>query len=84
MRPCSASRWIVTIASGDAAAETQWFATTSMCTVLDAATSGKVYYFIDTSAENARQLAATYGTMIYGDPLQSLLAAPQASDRAGG
>ena len=70
------------IASGDAAAETQIIAAGVDVRVLDAATSGKVYYFIDTSAENARQLAATYGTMIYGDPLQSLLAAPQASEAA--
>ena len=70
------------IASGDAAAETQIIAVGVDLRVLDAATSGKVYYFIDTSAENARQLAATYGTMIYGDPLQSLLAAPQASEAA--
>ncbi len=70
------------IASGDAAAETQIIAAGVDVRVLDAATSGKVYYFIDTSAENARQLAATYGTMIYGDPLQSLLAAPQASETA--
>jgi len=70
------------IASGDATAETQILAAGVDVRVLDAATSDKVYYFIDTSVENARQLAATYGTMIYGDPLQSLLAAPQALEAA--
>ncbi|MCU0503363.1 MAG: M20/M25/M40 family metallo-hydrolase, partial [Anaerolineae bacterium] len=70
------------IASGDAAAETQIITAGVDVRVLDSATSGKAYYFIDTSAANARQLAATYGTMVYGDPMQSLLAAPQASEAA--
>jgi hypothetical protein len=68
------------IASGDAAAEPLIAAAGVAVRVLDADTTGKVYYFIDASAENVRQLAAAYGSVVYGDPLQFLLAAPHASE----
>lgn len=44
--------------------------------LLDADTSGKTYYFVDAQAEGASDAASEFGTVIYADARQLLLAVP--------
>ena len=50
--------------------------------VLDADTSGKVYYFFDSQAEGAQALAEIVGTVVYSDTQQLLVALNAADEPA--
>ena len=50
--------------------------------LLDGDTSGKAYYFVDARAEGATQLAGQFGTILYQDNNQLLLAVALANEGA--
>jgi len=50
--------------------------------LLDADTAGKSYYFADAQADDASAQAGQFGTVIYGDAWQLLLAAPTDNEAA--
>ncbi len=49
---------------------------------LDADTAGKVYYFVDAQAEDARAQAGRFGEILYADAWQLLLALPAENEPA--
>jgi len=73
----SATRYL---ASGDAAAGAKVAAAGIAIRVLDADTTNKVYYFVDATAPQARQLALSFGAVVYDDPQQLLLAVAQTQE----
>ena len=50
--------------------------------ILDADTAGKVYYFVDAQAEDARTHAGRFGEILYADAWQLLLALPAENEPA--
>ncbi len=50
--------------------------------LLDADTSGKVYYFVDAQAAGAQEQAGRFGTIIYADAQQLLVALPGENEPA--
>ena len=48
--------------------------------LLDADTAGKAYYFADAQADGAREAVSRFGTIIYADERQLLVAAPDENE----
>lgn len=70
------------IASAQPAAYASVRASGADALLLDSDTRNKVYYFLDAQAKNAHLLADRWGTTVYSDDRQILLAIPAARERS--